>query len=350
MSKSTPPRPICGQPKAAPRPLPPGLSGARLEAIQLTNPRWANGTILSFNFLAGVNWNWPEPQKDVVRNAFAHWKALGIGLEFREVASPEQATICIGFLQNGESWSQVGPDLLRPENKYPDGRNMNFGWDLSTDWGWATALHEIGHAIGLFHEHQSPKSGIVWDEAAVNAYYQEQYEWPPEKTFRNIISKVSAKDLTGTNWDPTSIMHYPFKAGLIAAPQYYHDFGTPENEQLSPNDIAWIRQFFSPLPAAIQVKAGNTVQLASTSGAQSGFELLPDEAREFVLKTSGPADTLIVLNEETDGGFVQVAASDDSGSAQNATIKAELKPGRRYLAQVRTNFAEAGSAVVFSFG
>ena len=349
MSKSTPPRPICGQPKAAPRPLPPGLSGARLEAIQLTNPRWANGTILSFNFLAGVNWNWPEPQKDVVRNAFAHWKALGIGLEFREVASPEQATICIGFLQNGESWSQVGPDLLRPENKYPDGRNMNFGWDLSTDWGWATALHEIGHAIGLFHEHQSPKSGIVWDEAAVYAYYLAQYEWSQAKTFLNIISKVSAKDLEGTNWDPTSIMHYPFKPGLIAAPQQYHDFGTPENEQLSPNDVAWVRQFFPPLPAAMQVTAGDTVQLATTSGAQSGFELLPDEPREFVLKTSGPADTLIVLNEETSDGLVQVAASDDSGSPQNAEIRISLQPGRRYLAQVRTNYADPGSAVAFTF-
>jgi hypothetical protein len=35
---------------------------------------------------------------------------------------------------------------------------MNFRWDLRTAWGRATVLHEIGHAIGLAHEHQNPHS------------------------------------------------------------------------------------------------------------------------------------------------------------------------------------------------
>lgn len=342
------PRPACSLRKPAPKPLPAGLSSMRLSAIRLHRPKWANGSVISFHFLAGATWQWNEVQKNVVRGAFAAWKALGIGLEFRETDDPIEATARIGFLQDGLSWSAVGPDLL--DYAEPDGRNMNFGWDLTDAWGWATALHETGHAIGLQHEHQNPKSGLVWDEEAVYTYYHnEPNGWPREKTEYNIIRKLSAAEIEGSNWDPTSIMHYPFEPGLIAAPQYYHDFGTPENTQLSANDIAWVRRFFPPLPAAIEVRAGESVQIASASGAQSTFALVPDQPGEFVLKTSGPADTLIVLNEEKDGHLMQVAASDDSGTPQNATIKAQLEPGRRYVAQVRTNFAEPGSAVAFSF-
>jgi len=46
---------------------------------------------------------------------------------------------------------------------------MNFGWDLTVPGQRGTALHEIGHALGLLHEHQSPFAGIHWDDEAVYA-------------------------------------------------------------------------------------------------------------------------------------------------------------------------------------
>jgi Astacin (Peptidase family M12A) len=348
MSEPRTSRPNCRTLKAAPRPLPKGLSGPRMSAIQLNRSKWVNGTELTYHFLAGAIWEWPEEQKAVVRKAFATWKSLGIGLEFREVSNPIKAKLRIGFLQGDGSWSYVGTELLH--NAELDGRNMNFGWDLTDAWGWATALHEIGHAIGMPHEHQNPKAGLIWNEDAVYKHYEKPpNEWDREETYFNIIHKLAASEVVGSNWDPTSIMHYPFEPGLIASPQHYRDYGTPENVDLSANDIAWVRRFFPPLASAISVKAGETVQIASASGAQSDFLLEADQAREFVLQTSGPADTVIVLSEEVDGTIEQVAASDDSGSAQNATIKASLKPGRRYIARVRTNFAEQGSAVAFKF-
>ena len=346
MSEDQKSRTPCNLPRPAPRPLPPGLSGLQLNAIRLKKPKWVNGTELTYHLLAGANWDWPEVQKAVVRDAFAHWKSLGIGLTFREVDDPAKAIIRIGFLQDDGSWSYVGTDLRR--NQKPDGRNMNFGWDLTDAWGWATALHEIGHAIGLSHEHQNPKAGLVWNEEAVYQHYLDSDGWEHDDTYYNIIRKLAAADVQGSNWDPTSIMHYPFEPGLIAAPQHYRTNGTPENTELSANDIAWVRHWFPPLSAPVKMQAGETVQLPS-SGAQVNFELVPDAARQYVLQTSGQADTIVVLSEEIDGKFEQLAASDDSGTPQNATITAELRPDRRYVARVRTNFARPGSAVTFKF-
>jgi hypothetical protein len=44
---------------------------------------------------------------------------------------------------------------------------MNF--DNADNWGIDTAIHEIGHTLGLPQEHQNPNAGIVWDEPAVIA-------------------------------------------------------------------------------------------------------------------------------------------------------------------------------------
>jgi hypothetical protein len=81
----------------------------------------------------------------VVRHAFGVWKALGIGLTFEEVFRPARSMLRITFQDGIGSFSYVGTDNL----KFRAGQTMNFGWDLTTRYGFTTALHEIGHAIGF---------------------------------------------------------------------------------------------------------------------------------------------------------------------------------------------------------
>ena len=78
-------KPLCS---VAPRPAPP-LSDAvrsdprRAEAIILGRGKWVNGTVLHYCIFTGTSrFAVPQVQADAVRNAFATWKAVGIGLQF----------------------------------------------------------------------------------------------------------------------------------------------------------------------------------------------------------------------------------------------------------------------------
>jgi Astacin (Peptidase family M12A) len=130
------------------------------------------------------------------------------------VTSRDEAEIRVGFMQGDGSWSYLGRQIL---DRGANERTMNFGWDLLRTAREAdTALHEIGHTLGLPHEHQNPNAGIVWDEEKVyTSLGGPPNNWPRETTQWNILRKIEPDTVQGSNWDPDSIMHYPFPAGLI---------------------------------------------------------------------------------------------------------------------------------------
>jgi hypothetical protein len=82
--------------------------------------------------------------QNAVRRAFAEWTAVGIGLTFEEASSPAGAMLRITFKDRIGSFSFVGAQNLQ----FTSGGTMNFGWDI-TGSNFGTALHEVGHALGL---------------------------------------------------------------------------------------------------------------------------------------------------------------------------------------------------------
>jgi hypothetical protein len=171
----------CSLPQMPPRELPAGTDPARVEAILVNESKWVNHTVLHYYFFDRETdgehvfladgtrvwrpWTTDKAHQDVVRGAFDHWKAQGIGLEFAEVTSRDEAEVRIGFMEGDGAWSYLGRQIL---DRGVNERTMNFGWDLLRSPREAdTALHEIGHTLGLPHEHQNPNAGIVWDEEKV---------------------------------------------------------------------------------------------------------------------------------------------------------------------------------------
>lgn len=344
-------RNYCHMPEMPERVLDKGLPGPRTRAIIVNENKWVNGTVIHYWFFDGKKdgeWVWlsngrrrwaswvGEPaQQDVVRKAFEAWKKLGIGLEFEEVQDRADAEVRIGFMQGDGSWSYIGTYVLKIAT---NDRTMNFGWNLVGDMD--TAMHEIGHTLGLPHEHQNPYAGIVWDEEAVYAALAKPpNNWDRQKTYYNIIRKISPDTVQGSNWDPDSIMHYPFEAGLIEEPEEYASGLWPE-AGLSQRDQAWVRSFYPPLGAELKMLVpGRSEPLPDRSGEQQNFRISPRATRYYDMRTFGACDTLMVLFTEVNGKLRYRSADDDSGEDRNASLRVRLYKGRDYVLRVRVKWA-----------
>jgi astacin (peptidase family M12A) len=334
--------------------LPPGLDFDRARAIVVGRSKWANGTVLHYHFFDRptdgstirfedgttrfVSWVGAPAQQDAVRTAFQTWKELGIGLEFREVDDRSEAEVRIGFLMDYDgSWSYVGRDVL---DQGINSRTMNFGWSVTTTYGRSTALHEIGHTLGMPHEHQNPFAGIVWDEDKVYQYFGgPPNNWDRAKTFHNVLRKLDSAEVEGSTWDPASVMEYRFPAGLIMEPAQYQGGVTPPGT-ISDLDGEFIRKWYPSTDATPPVlEPFQSVALDLDPGEQADFTLTPPGTRDYQIGTFGASDAVMVLFEDVAGELRYVAGDDDSGEDRNALLVAKLFQGRRYVVRLRLYYA-----------
>ncbi|MFE9446551.1 M12 family metallopeptidase [Streptomyces sp. NPDC006602] len=329
----------------------PGLAAERHSALIAGGRMWANHTVLHYCFFdddtdgsvipvpgsgttGRVSWVGSKEQRDVVRECFREWQDLGIGVSFTEVGDRSEAELRIGFQLGDGSWSTVGKDALQVGLNE---RTMNFGWDLTAPGERGTALHEIGHGLGMLHEHQSPFAGIHWDDEAVYADLAGSPNfWSRDRTHFNILRKLDAREVNGSVWDPQSIMEYPFEAGLILEPEQYRA-GIDPPGTLSAADKEYVLRWYPPgeprrAPALVPFRSA---PLGLGPGEQADFVVEPPETREYTVGTFGDSDALVVLFEERDGEPRYLAGEDDGGTPRNATIKARLVKGRRYFVRVR---------------
>lgn len=330
----------CSQPYSRPRVFSPDVGPVREGLILKMDKKWANGTVIHYYFFdSPKRWRGSNAEKAVVRKAFKQWKDVGIGLEFAEVDTPSEAEIRIGFQAGDGSWSYVGRDVLEIGT---DKRTMNFGWDITQAGGIDTAIHEVGHSLGFSHEHQNPNAGIVWDEEAVyKALEGAPNFWSRKQTHYNIIRKLSSTEVEGSEWDPNSIMHYPFDPGLILTPEDYGKNGLYPTPGLSDTDIETVRKIYPALAKKDYsiLHPLKSQRLTLASGEQKNFLIEPKESRKYRMATFGESDSLLVLFEQINGDWRYLSADDDSGFNRNASLHLKLFKDRVYCLRVRSFFA-----------
>jgi len=352
----------CAMPPRPDPVIPEGLDFDRANAIVLGRAMWANGTVIHYYFFDRdsdggtvrfadgttrfVTWVGEPAQQDAVRAGFETWKDLNIGLEFREVGDRSEAEVRVGFMDFDGSWSYLGRDVL---NQGMNARTMNFGWDLTTTYGRSTALHEIGHTLGMPHEHQNPFAGIVWDEPKVYEYLGgPPNNWDRAKTFHNVLRKLDPTEVQGSTWDPDSIMEYRFPGGLILQPEQYRGGISPAGT-ISGLDQEFVRQWYPAMEPAgpPTLEPFQSVALDLAAGEQADFTLTPPGTREYQLGTFGASDVVLVLFEEVEGELRFVAGDDDSGEDRNALLTAKLFQGRRYVVRLRMYFSwQSGTTAI----
>jgi hypothetical protein len=150
--------------------------------------------------------------------AKAHiWEQHGkIKLKF--IASGD-ADIRISFSADAGSWSALGTDAL-VERYFPKFQpTMNFGWlkanTIDKEYE-RVVVHEFGHALGLIHEHQSPKARLLWNKTEVyRAFSGAPNFWSRQDIDHNVLNRYAAQGIANTVYDPDSIMLYMFPGSLF---------------------------------------------------------------------------------------------------------------------------------------
>ncbi|WP_452231896.1 M12 family metallopeptidase [Lacinutrix sp. MEBiC02595] len=190
--------------------------------------KWENGQTITVKFLD----NDFELEKKIKRYAKEWEEYANIHFNFVEEGDSD---IRISLVQNFESWSYLGKECLKyPQNK----ATMNFGWffnDTSDNEIRRVTLHEFGHALGCIHEHQHPKNQIPWDEKAVMRVYQAVHKWSEEQIRHNIFNQFPPEQLSNSEYDSNSIMHYFFPKILTLDKREFK-----ENFELSEKDKKFI--------------------------------------------------------------------------------------------------------------
>lgn len=225
------------------------LGDGRMAGVMVTSKKWARG-VIRVAFMDGDSRVWQR-----VKPYFHEWSKYA-NISFRFVDSYYDAEIRVSFADSG-SWSYIGTDALAiPRER----ATMNYGWlSPTTDESEyrRVVLHEVGHALGMTHEHQNPSGGIPWDREAVYRYYSgPPNHWDKETIDRNIFARYSESQTQFTSFDRNSIMAYAVPNSLTLG-----DWEIGWNTRLSEVDKRFISEQY-PKPAPPKKDCGPAPSLS----------------------------------------------------------------------------------------
>lgn len=181
---------------------------------------------------------------DELINAFNEWSNHS-GIAFVFAHGEDDSDIRISFERNGGHWSYIGREAEHPSLKGK--ATVNFDpvdferCDSQTRFG--IMLHEIGHSLGLIHEHQKEISPIIWNKDRVYQDCLSWYGWNGNKVDHNIFNTYNSNELFySKTFDQKSIMVYAIPTDW-SKNYVINDM----NKTLSDIDKSFVKAFYAGL-------------------------------------------------------------------------------------------------------
>lgn len=325
--------------------LVPDLQGKARGAV-LAGKAWDRGQTLKVLFLDG-----PGEYRRRVQAHVKTWEQYADVL-FEFTTDPSAQVRLTFAAAPGRFYSTVGNDALLGGFP-PDNHTMNLGFPP----GWALGdeaiereirrliLHEFGHALGLVHEHSSPKAGSFFkDPELVYDYYQRTQGWDRTMVDQNVLMVYDRNQISNsTEFDPDSIMLYQFPPEITTRP-------TKINYELSSLDKAIIGQLYPKLGGTkpggdgglptgnAQWPVGRLLNLGvplhvvhGVPGSQDVYRFEVKDSAPYLMETTGEDGWLMTLFRN--GTARELLATDQGGGVGlNARISRALDPGTYQLA------------------
>lgn len=200
-------------PEQAPAPAPkpeaaskPGMDALVAERAWL----WPNGATLNVHFLDGN-----ETARAAVAEVAQAWTQHA-NLKFRFFApdDPPAVTHIRVTFQDPNCNSSLGTSSQYAiENGDASMRLCHMDtWTGPAKDFEGVVIHEFGHAIGMHHEHQSPKAKFDWDKPFVYQYYESTVGWNSWYVDQWVFRQIEPNIVDASEYDPDSVMQYWFPA------------------------------------------------------------------------------------------------------------------------------------------
>jgi hypothetical protein len=196
-----------------------------------------------------------------VAEVASEWQSASTGISFdwggenfRSCGQDETtfSHIRVGFEQPG-SFSMVGSASVHYSKLNEPSLNLEGVDKMTPDQiksgrQAGTIRHEFGHALGLQHEHQSPRSvcekDFNWEKIYADAA-QGKEPWDKEMVDTN-FRVIADPDAIATKYDPKSVMKYSFPAEWFVNGDRSKCFSGPPNDNISKFDRAILAYMYPP--------------------------------------------------------------------------------------------------------
>jgi len=206
--------------------------------------KWRNGATIRYGFLMQNPPTWMESQDiKAFDAALAEWLQPPCGIRFEKTTKLAHAQVRVRVKLTAPLRSRVGTEALEVTD--PTKPTVSFNRYLNSRDGRLMALHEIGHILGFHHEHQSRRAALCWDEPVTTAHFRAM-GWSDAVISKNVFELRKGR-ISGPDWDPTSIMHYPLPAGLLTKPENWKDKVVKQAEEISAADREEFLAWYPPL-------------------------------------------------------------------------------------------------------